>query len=108
VRRVSKRRQEWLDKYHAQIEQDDWVQECEVCGLRASKNALQRHHPRRRLGKNILYYIYVCYICHEEIEKGRHPEFLPRDNSHERKFHSLKPEQNMLKEKTNEDKNSNQ
>jgi hypothetical protein len=98
MKRVSDKKQEWLDKYHAQIEKDAVRQVCAVCGTVGTKNSLERHHPRRRLGKNILIYEYVCGIpCHVEIENGEHPEHLPRDNDHEKNFHALKDGDNMLK-----------
>jgi len=99
MKRQSDKMKERLVEYHSQIEKDDWLQSCKLCGLRTSKNVLQRHHPKRRLNGNLLNYIYVCYICHDEIEKGQHPEYLPRDNDHEKKFHGLGPEDNMLKNK---------
>lgn len=100
MKRVSDKRQKKLEEYYAQIEKDAVIQVCAVCGTRGTRSTLERHHPFRRLGKNLLIYEYVCPVpCHEDIEKGLHPEHLPRDNKTERDFHNIKRGENFLKDK---------
>lgn len=97
MKRVSDKMKVKLAKYRAQVAKDDIRQVCALCGAVGTKKSLERHHPRRRLGKNLFIYEYVCQGCHREIEDGKHPDHLPRDDEHERMMHSLKPHQNMLK-----------
>ena len=97
MKRVSERQQKRLDKYYALVEKDTTIQVCALCGTNGTKNSLERHHPRRRLGNNLFIYEYVCRGCHREIEDGKHLDHLPRDDEHERMFHALKDGQNMLK-----------
>ena len=98
MKRQSDRMKERMKVYRAQIAKDTIIQHCAVCGKMGSKTTLERHHPFRRLGKRLLEYEYVCSVCHRDIENGKHPEHLPRDNEHEKKFHGLGPEDNMLKQ----------
>ena len=96
---VSDKRKKWLAKYRAQHEKDAMIQVCALCGTKGTKHSLERHHPHRRLGNYILVYEYVCgEPCHREIEEGKHPEHLPRNDDHEKRFHALKDGDNMLKQ----------
>ena len=54
--------------YKELARKDDNLQRCAVCGVAGSKKHLDRHHHKRRVGENLLEYIYVCRACHNEIE----------------------------------------
>lgn len=100
MKRVSLKQQKRLRKYKKLFDQDDLVQTCALCGNKGTKFTLQRHHPWRRLGDNLYKYEYVdAEPCHREIEEGKHPEHLPRDeNEYEKRMNNLKPGDNMLKQ----------
>lgn len=99
MKRVGDKRAAELQEYKGQFEADGHIQECVVCGHRASKRVLQRHHPMRRLNGKLFHYVYACAGCHDGIERGLYPEYLPRDNDHEKRFHGMKPGDNMLRNK---------
>ncbi len=67
---VSKKRQTWLDEYHAQIELDALNQQCFRCHVHGTKHSLQRHHTHGRNKELILIYKYSCPECHTWIHEN--------------------------------------
>lgn len=60
LRRVSKSKDYWNARYEEAYAQDDIMQLCACCGELHVTHWMERHHPRGRCGKNILFYVYLC------------------------------------------------
>jgi len=99
MKRVSDRQKKRNAQYKKQTDGDSPIQKCKRCGTVGTKRTLERHHPHRRLGKNLFIYIYLCAECHRQVEETSDPEFLIRDNSTEKNFHDIKPGENFLRDK---------
>lgn len=72
LRKVSKKREDWLKKYNEQAEDDAEYQTCPRCKITSHKDSMERHHPWRRDNENILKYWWMHKECHKWIHD--HPK----------------------------------
>ena len=70
LKRASVKKQDWNQKYLAQIQADEPIQTCAMTGVRDYKENLERHHVARRLNERILIYCYLTHKAHEFIENN--------------------------------------
>jgi len=88
-------------EYFEQAERDSDIQRCAFCGELGTKSGMDRHHTSRRLGGNILKYVYLHRPCHNMVENNsnlaRRLGLRIDDNSNELNIsRSLKDGENML------------
>lgn len=60
LRPVSKSKDYWNARYEEAYLNDEVIQRCACCGTYRKTDWMERHHPRGRNGKNILFYVYLC------------------------------------------------
>lgn len=70
LKRISKKRSDWLALYHEKRDKDNLIQECFKCGVTYPKHCFDAHHIRGRAGKLILEYVYLCRSCHEFVHEN--------------------------------------
>lgn len=70
INKLSNKRENYLAKYKELASLDKEYQKCLVCGKHEIKQNLQIHHPKGRIGNNILYYKYACSHCHTWIHEN--------------------------------------
>jgi len=70
INKISKKTKDSLALYTEKRSLDHEQQVCFVCKTENHKSNMEPHHPKRRLGDNLMYYKYVCQECHRWIHEN--------------------------------------